>query len=337
METSRSLPVVVTLGPEAPAFVAEALQQLPDVDVVEGAPATTVIQASGAEVLVVDVLDVAELRARLDEPSRPARQPPKLLAITGVLDPRTASWLEDLGIAYADVDGRAWLPGRGRTHQARARRAAGHQLLRPESLRLAQLLADHPHERWTQRSLAARGDSTQVTAQRLLRRLEDEGLVAREGAGPETSRHVVDQPALRAWLLEHAKPGRVVRLAFFVRDHSQIPSQVENVHLALTGAAAADRIGVPVLTNPSLPAYRANCGPERLEDVPALLGGLRTDQGANATLIADPARLAHVDGRTLADGTLVAPPSRIMLDLLLERRGVAAAQLFADLWQHRDT
>jgi hypothetical protein len=36
----------------------------------------------------------------------------------------------------------------------------------------------------------------------------------------------------------------------------QIPSQVENVDLALTGAVAADRIGVPVLTSASPPVYR---------------------------------------------------------------------------------
>ena len=28
------------------------------------------------------------------------------------------------------------------------------------------------------------------------------------------------------------------------------------------------------------PAFRADCGPERLEDLPALLGGFRTDAGA---------------------------------------------------------
>ena len=325
---------MVTLATDVPAFVSAALRRLPNVDVVDRAPATSVVRAGGAQVFQLDVLDITELRDRLDDASR-FRRPPRLAAITGVVDPDTASRLEDLGVPFADIEGRAWLPGQRRTSKSHVRRHHGHQHLRPESLRLAQLLVDYPRENWTQRSLAARGDSTQVTAQRLLRRLEDVGLVVREGAGRETSRHVSDESGLRRWLLHHGPPGRVVRLQFYVREPERIPSQVENVHLALTGAAAAERIGIPVLTNRPAAVYRADCGAERLEDVPALLGGFRTDSGANATLIADPARLAHVDGRTLDDGTLVAPPSRIMLDLLLEGRASATAELFSDLWQPR--
>jgi hypothetical protein len=90
---------------------------------------------------------------------------------------------------------------------------------------------------------------------------------------------------------------------------------------------------VPVATAQAPPTFRADCGPERLEDLPALLGGFRTDEGATATLLADPGRLGHVDARRLDDGTLVAPPSRVMLDLLLESRGTSTAELFADLWR----
>jgi len=146
---------------------------------------------------------------------------------------------------------------------------------------------------------------------------------------------VVDATALRRWLLVHGRPGTAVRLSFFVRDAAAVPDRIDNVNLAMTGAAAAERLRAPVTTAPPLPTFRADCGAERLEDVPALLGGFRTNAGATAMLIADPKRLAHVDARRLDDGTLVAPPSRIMLDLLLESRGAAAAELFADLWRDK--
>ncbi|MEJ7892554.1 MAG: hypothetical protein WKF94_07915 [Solirubrobacteraceae bacterium] len=135
------------------------------------------------------------------------------------------------------------------------------------------------------------------------------------------------------WLIKHGRPGSATRLPFYVRDVAELPDSIENIHLAMTGAVAAERLNVPVMTAAPVPTFRADCGPERLEDVPALLRGFRTDSGATAILIADPKRLAHVDARRLDDGTLVAPPSRVMLDLLLERRGEAAAELFADLWR----
>lgn len=140
---------------------------------------------------------------------------------------------------------------------------------------------------------------------------------------------------MRRWLLEHGRPGSVTTLPFFVSDAGAIPDRIGNIGLALTGAAAAERIDVPVLTAPPVPSFRADCGPERLEDLPALLGGFRTDAGATAVLIADPNRLGHLDARRLDDGTLLAPPSRIMLDLLLDPRSEAAAEIFSDLWRDK--
>ena len=323
---------MVTLGVDVPRFVGPALRNLAGVAVIEGAPETSIVRHGGAQVLRVRILDVAELVEGLHDPLLLLGDRPTLVAVEGVLDDRTAARLEDLGMSFADIDGRAWIAGRPRTVRARHRHDQGRHL-RPESLRLAQLLADHPGQGWTQRSLAARGDSTQVTAQRLLRRLEDEGLLAREGAGRATERTVIDGTAMRRWLLKHGRPGTAIKLPFFVRDAAAVPDRVENVNLAITGAAAAERLRVPVMTAPPVPTFRADCGAERLEDVPALLGGFRTDTGATAVLIADPKRLAHVDARRLPDGTLVAPPSRVMLDLLLESRGAAAAELFADLWR----
>ncbi len=77
--------------------------------------------------------------------------------------------------------------------------------------------------------------------------------------------------------------------------------------------------------------FRVDAGPADLDEIPAQLGGFRTARGANVTLIADPERLAFTDPAVI-DGTIVAPRSRVMLDLTLEARGSSAAQLFFDLW-----
>jgi hypothetical protein len=73
-----------------------------------------------------------------------------------------------------------------------------------------------------------------------------------------------------------------------------------------------------------------------LEQIPQALGGFRTERGANLTLIADPEHLASSDARTDADGRVIAPPSRVMLDLYLEPGGEAAVGVFLDLWGSKD-
>lgn len=106
--------------------------------------------------------------------------------------------------------------------------------------------------------------------------------------------------------------------------------------MALTGAAGAAEIGMPVMTRSVTPMMRVSVRPEELEDVPEALGGFRTEQGANLILVADPDRLAFIDPISRPDGRLLAPPSRIMLDLYLEARGEAAVDVFLDLWGEKE-
>jgi hypothetical protein len=93
---------------------------------------------------------------------------------------------------------------------------------------------------------------------------------------------------------------------------------------------------MPVLTRATTPTVRVSARPEELEDVPEALGGFRTEDGANLILIADPDRLAFVDAFAGSGGRLLAPPSRIMLDLFLEARGEAAVDVFLSLWGDRE-
>jgi hypothetical protein len=130
---------------------------------------------------------------------------------------------------------------------------------------------------------------------------------------------------MRRWLAREARPQKVARLTCFVENPERQRDMVGR-SLALTGAAGATAMGMPVLTREATPTLRVSTRPEELEDVPEALGG------ANLILIADPDRLAFVDAVARPGRLPLAPPSRIMLDLFLEPRGEAAVDVFQDLW-----
>jgi hypothetical protein len=309
--------------------IVEALRRLDDVTVVEDAPECALVMAGR----VAQVRIAAVGREQLEELLRVGRtnEGQHLAVVNAILDDGSAARLEDAGIAYVDASGRGWLPGRPRTRRRRIPDPGALRAPRGASLRLAQLLADHPDRPWTERGLAERGESTQVTAHRLLTQLESRGLVERTGTGRGASRRVVDAQALRSWLARHGRPGRTQRLACFLPDSARIAAHADP-QLVLTGALAAERLGMPVLTAIPRATYRVRATGEALEQIPTALGGFRTERGANAVLIADPERLADLDAGRLADGQAVAPLSRIMLDLHLEPRGKAAVSVFLDLW-----
>lgn len=66
-----------------------------------------------------------------------------------------------------------------------------------------------------------------------------------------------------------------------------------------------------------------------------MLGGVRDEAGANTMLIDDHNGLGWHEAQRSSSGMLVAPPSRVMLDLWLEPRGQAAVDAFLELWDHK--
>ncbi len=286
-------------------------------------------QAFAVEPAIIDSGDLAGL---LDGEGDTHR----LLLVNAVLDDATAARLEDMNIGFVDATGRAWLPGRPLTKRVRDQSPARQRALRAGSLRPAQLIADYPKETWTIRGLARRAHCSEVTAHRLLSTLEAAELMERRGHGRGTKRYVTDIAGVRRWLADHGRPSSAQRLPCFVRDPDTVPESIDGHRLILTGAVAAELIGLPVLTGTQRPVYRVQAPAEVLEQIPRALGGFRTDQGANLTLIADPEHLAGEDARTAEGSRLIAPPSRIMLDLYLQARGEAAASVFLDLWGSKD-
>jgi hypothetical protein len=255
-----------------------------------------------------------------------------LIVLDGLLDDETAARLEDAEVGYLDAGRRAWLPGWPRSRRLRQRREPARQGLAPARIRAAQLLADHPDERFTERRLAQRAAVSAPTAHHLIEILERDGIVRRRGQTRGTVRRITDVAALRRWLADRAAPHRVTTLPCYLPE---IRTGETDGHLVvMSGAAAAERAGVPVLTEVPRTLLRATLAEgASLDDVPAALGGFRTTRGANALLIDDAARLGSTDPWERGEA-LLAPASRIMLDLYLEPR--QPVDLFLDLWAERD-
>jgi hypothetical protein len=319
--------LVIATASDVDSRVLEILRKLDGVEIVENSPQSVLITEDAISPVRISLLEADEIGNR----THAEQGENELLVINAVLDDAAAARLEDANASYIDVTGRHWMRNWARTTRASEAKAGGKRRLYAASVRLAQLLADHPWEPWTERGLARRGQTTQTTAHRLLGRLESEGLLVREGRGPSTLRWVRDPIAMRRWLARQARPGKTARLACFVEDPER-PRKVVGRALALTGAVGAAEIGLPVMTRAVTPTMRVSARPEELEDVPEALGGFRTEAGANLILVADPDRLAFVDAITRPNGWLLAPPSRIMLDLYLEGRGEAAVGVFLDIW-----
>jgi hypothetical protein len=307
----------------------DVLSGVPGVRVVTGAPQSALVTDKDLIPIEIELAEADEVGEYLE---RKRWRWALLLAVNAVLDPRSAGRLEDAGISYVDAAGNFWHPGADRTElkQERAGQRVGRRLY-PPTVRLAQLLADHPAEAWSERGLAACGRTTPATAHKLFVRLEREGIVGREGQGRGSFRQVEDVLAMRRWLAREGRPRKVASLSCYLRDPLRLPD-LPGRSFALTGAAGAAALGFRVTTDQPRPVLRVNVNDDELEDLPEAMGGFRTREGANLVLIADPDRLAFVDRDPLSDGHFTAPPSRILLDLYLESRGEAAADVFLSLW-----
>jgi hypothetical protein len=320
---------LVTLERGVDPALVDALRDISEIDVVVDAPQSVVMTATGATAVAPAVVTVDDLERPPRTSGRTA-----LLLIEGVLDAAAAARLEDDGIGFVDRSGRWWLPGTPRSPTTSTPTTTSQpRRMRGPRIRMAQLLVDHPGHEWTERRLADRARSTQQTAHQLLSWLERHGYVERIGTGRSSHRRVADPRPLAAWLIQVAAPPRGGLLRCYVPD----PDDLEELHvpLVLTGASAAAAVGFRVLTGTSAPIYRARTTRAVIDEIPSELGGFRTDRGHNLSLLADADDLAYLDATRLEDGRLVAPPSRIMLDLALEPRGRNAMAAFMDLWLAR--
>lgn len=185
--------------------------------------------------------------------SAAAHPRPRLLLIADRTTTEARAILEDHGIGVIDGLGNAHveLPGLLLHREGRRRPRADHSpaRLRGKAGVAAQALLLQPARAWRVQDLAEEAAVSTGLAHRVLARLEAEGIVAKEGAGPARVRRVVNRAALLdLWAEENVdEPMRTVGYLLAQTPRQLIEAVGANlersrIDYALTGAAAASLV-----------------------------------------------------------------------------------------------
>ena len=185
-----------------------------------------------------------------DRPARP------LLLIAGQSTAKAREILEEHGIAIIDGLGNAHiaLPGllfhlEGRRRPRRVGTTASPMRLRGKAAIVAQALLLNPERAWQVTGLAEQAQVSAALTHRVLTRLEGEGIVVAEGAGPHRVRRVTNPTALLdLWAEENV--DRPIRTSAYLL--AQTPKRLieelgvrlgrGNIDYALTGAAGGSLV-----------------------------------------------------------------------------------------------
>ena len=264
---------------------------------------------------------------------------PNLLVVAAATTAEARAILEQHGVAVVDGLGNAHveLPGLVLHTEGRRRRGDGGRA--PAQARLAgkagvaaQALLLDPERDWKVQDLAGDAHVSIGLAHRVLARLEREGLVAADGAGPRRVRRVVDRPALLDLCAEEntdrgVRRARAYRLA---RDPRELAGAVSaaldaaGIGHAVTGAAAAALVAPFVTAVPVSEVWVDSL--VTLDDVVAACDAETVDTGANLTFVQ-----ANGDEplafRRQVESTWIVNPVRLFSDLRRDpRRGREQAE-----------
>jgi hypothetical protein len=258
----------------------------------------------------------------------------RLLLIADETTEETRRILEDHGIGIIDGLGNAHieLPGLlfhlegHRRRQRRTGATAPPTRLKGKAGVVAQALLLQPGRAWQVKDLAEEAEASAGLAHRVLTRLENEGLVAAEGTGPNRVRTLTNPAALLDLWAEENVEGAIRTEAYVL---AQTPRQVvdrvgsnlgrANIDYALTGAAAATLVA-PFITAVPVADVWITARAAREELANATRADLVTD-GHNVVFLQakDDAPLAFREKR---DGLWLANRFRLYADLRRDpRRG----------------
>jgi len=238
--------------------------------------------------------------------------------------------VDGLGNAHIELPGLLFhlegkgRPGRGGTEKPPTR-------LRGKAGLAAQALLLDPERAWQVRDLANTAQISAGLAHRVLARLEEEGILAAEGAGPNRVRHLTNATALLdLWTEENVdRPRRTLGYLLAQTPQQLIKEAGRNlgrggIDYALTGAAAASLVAPFVTAIPVAEVWVvAVAAPEQLYE--AAHADPVTD-GQNVVFLQakDDTPLAF---REKTDGLWVANRFRLYADLLRDpRRGREQAE-----------
>jgi hypothetical protein len=263
-----------------------------------------------------------------DHPERP------LLLIAENTTAEARKILEDNGIALVDGLGNAHMElpglmfhieGRRRTSERDRKPLPPTRLSRKAGV-VAQALLLNPTREWTVQDLAEEADVSPGLAHRVLARLDADGIVATEGAGPARVRHVVNPTALLDLWAEEQVDHPIRNYGYLL---AQTPQQLigmldENLEAAridhaVTGAAAANLLAPFVTAIPIVDIWvTSTAAPEEIH------AGAKTDpvsQGHNVVFLQAKDETPLVFHRQVDEVTL-ANPFRVYADLQRDpRRG----------------
>lgn len=330
-------------------------------NVFAGVPELDAVQATEARLAVGD-----QARPLRVLPRPPAGSDPKVAArqLAAAVPKGAVGLVAARSIPYKERDaleasGLSWCDGRGAVHiswhgvlvhidhAARRREpseSAGDDGLRlgPAGIRAAQvLLAGHDDE-WTVNRLADQASISVGQAHNVFRAMEQHRLVHAVGKGPKQRRVISDRRAALDWLAAvdgaRRRPPAAATYLYARTDHEIAQRFAKRaaeagVAYALTGAAASNLLGVPVLSRVVVTQVRVS----DLRPAEALvrlgLEHLEADEagrGMNVDLWSDIGEVGTF-GAIDVDGVRVAPPIRVWLDLRRQGgRGRDAAQLFRE-------
>jgi hypothetical protein len=227
---------------------------------------------------------------------------------------------------YVDVPMQATAPPSGRT--------SGIGLV---GIRAVQALAATPDRSWTVAELAREADISPGEAHKVLATLEREGRIEARGQGPAKRRRIRDLGGILDWLATQPRARRVYRhltCSLYARTPADLARRVsrsldesDTAHAFTAGLAAALLKSGPT----SVPRSVLRVDPDRsLEEVAGTIGAEVTERGANLTLWSDDG-LVGTHGRIRHEDTWLAPPVRVYLDLLADRRGADVAANFREV------
>lgn len=222
-----------------------------------------------------------------------------VLLVAGATTAEAREILERHGVAVVDGLGNAHveLPGllvhteaqRGR--RGDAPRPQAHARLAGKGGVAAQALLLDPEREWKVQDLAGEARVSVGLAHRVLTRLEAEGLVAADGAGPRRVRRVADPTALLdLWAEENTdRSVRRVRAYRLAREPRELADAVSaalhaaGIDHAVTGAAAAARIAPFVTAVPVAEIWIESVA--SLEEAAAASGAEIAETGHNLAFV----------------------------------------------------
>jgi len=271
------------------------------------------------------------------------------LVVARSLTARERSALEADGVSWCDARGALHLvwPGvyvhvdHGTRRAPSAPKAPGSGL-GVASIRGVQVMLEEPNAEWSVSTLARSTGLSVGQAHNLLTRLDSEGQLVTEGKGPKMRRRLRDRNDTLDWLAAIERGRRRPDTAasyIYARTFNDLVerfsaiAEAANVTYALTGVAGTFAWGHPVVTNPAV--VQARVGPLEPSQTLELMSLEHLDaqaegRGVNIELWRDVGELGTFR-REQIGSTLVAPKTRVYLDLLRQRgRNQDAAQLFKE-------